>query len=644
MAGNNLPDIEELLNDVRAMARGESDSVANADQILMNVRSVRLRCWRQVSSGDTRFPAQIRASLAPLRPILMRAAIPHDPPAIQVMRSMSALLDELDLATHAIGHRAAPGEVRRSTRPPRETEVLRVLLAAHQRDPVRPLGRADVVREMSEALRPEPQRVGQILASLYERGLLHRELRTTQGAHEGAFYRLNADGLEAASLLGLQHEVRLEFGQRRSSLPLADVAARGRRGAPRPGAFRNVVVFHSPGLTLLPARRLWEFARRSAYVGESVLVIDLDLVHGAWERELPDPSETERGGAADWVLDMAASVSPGHAALLGQTCRPFANLPTLEFVPTGLYGQSRGGSAQRRHAALRALVESARTDGALISRLRETLNNRPGLVLVNAGCANTELAVALTTRLADAVVLSFAPDRSELETAAIVQRDIAEWHGTKPDDAWVPVLPVVLTTGAMPTDAEVTVPRHVPAASRPPLNLPFFESDDPWRFMLLPLDEDHRSTVDPDGRWAREVSTNDELAAFHTQLLLALRWWSSLPDASWVHQYDERQRWRGLVDELLQPGIDEIRLDDILMCLNQLQYPCQGLYLAALLGQRWDLLEARMAPMVERILRNLHVMLLAEHWGWQPPGVRPTETPRGSRMEFPPTPGPESRG
>lgn len=145
--------------------------------------------WQGVARGELDLPGKVLDLLT-----LAELAVRQHRPELENPAEVAALQMQHAIVSLGVAVRALESVrfERRLEEPRSATEraVLRVLAE----NPRKYLGRKEVHTEMDPELRPTAPRVGQILAELYEEGLLIRILRPTQGSANASFYALSPRG------------------------------------------------------------------------------------------------------------------------------------------------------------------------------------------------------------------------------------------------------------------------------------------------------------------------------------------------------------------------------------------------------------------------------------------------------------------
>lgn len=534
----------ELLDALSALdGASPEEEEARLATFRLAVDQVRLRVWRDISAGDLGSPtARLHELMGSLR-FLRQVPVPEDPPRLAAARALGALHEDLELARHALTLPLS-AELDRKDRSESEIAVLRVLLAR----PGELLGRKAVHEAGGAALAGlSVMRVGQILASLYDRRLLWRELKTTQGARSGAFYRLTPQGKAVCERLGLVAPPRTRIGfdlDEGHWRPLLETHGLADRRRARPDRRRsNVFAVHAPGFVGPSPRRLLELGRWIAAKGEPVLLVDLfgEIVDhlspveiGYHVLSLRPLMEAAAGEAEDGVEAITGQLQ----ATAERGTRPVFLGPSALKTP----GESalRRSWTQALHDAALVWMETGGPETphapGVLGALRRAFQDWPGTVLVMAPAGLGEMAWVVDLLLADTTLLFVSPHAGEVQAAEIVSGNLLLRESQRPDPhPWGPVIPVVLEADV---DAASDLPSFIhfwpPAFRGPLLELKKRnEGDDDQIDDRTPTppswydDDSDLPLLRADGQWREEVNT---MVTPHYRrfpmIMLTLAWWS----------------------------------------------------------------------------------------------------------------------
>jgi DNA-binding PadR family transcriptional regulator len=182
----------QLVNALRALP---ADGERYQGYLAQIVRS----CVLALHDGDLEAPAAGLDLLAPALHVGERLVGSQE--AIEAAAWVRATSQFFEVAKEALAPRFTLETFAARDRSETEREVLRILLQA-DRTPQR---RGEIVeRWAADHAAPTPVRIGQILASLHEAGLVVRVKQRAQGGSDVAFYRLSVLGRELCDRLHLR--------------------------------------------------------------------------------------------------------------------------------------------------------------------------------------------------------------------------------------------------------------------------------------------------------------------------------------------------------------------------------------------------------------------------------------------------------
>jgi DNA-binding PadR family transcriptional regulator len=183
-------------------------------------------CFLAIQDGDLGSP---QASLDLLVPALhLGERLVASKEATEAAAWIRATSRFFEVAKEALAPRFTVETFLARDRSDTEREVLRILLSAERT----PLRRGEIIERWGASHEPPtPVRIGQILASLHETGVVVRVKQRAQGGSDVAFYRLSRLGRELCERLYLRNEVpeglvsRDAFYARLQEASLADTSA-----------------------------------------------------------------------------------------------------------------------------------------------------------------------------------------------------------------------------------------------------------------------------------------------------------------------------------------------------------------------------------------------------------------------------------
>jgi len=551
------PDVcVELLAALGNVERAPPEEAARSLRTLrLSVSQLRARVWGDVASGDLSSPtAKLQGLKGTLR-FLRGHAVPEEPPLTAAARALLVLHEDLELARQALKVPLS-GQLTNQTWSDSELAVLRVLLS-HRGEF---LGRKAVHDALGgpDLAGVGVVRVGQILASLFDRELVWREQKTTQGARSGAFYRLTPHGVALCEHLGIDAMGQSRFGferdERRLNAVLQGLGSADRRRAKAGTRRRNIFALHAPGVVGPSPRCIQDLCRWMVAEGERVLLVDLT---GHVTDHLQDATSGQQR------IDLRPLIC---AALDGDVSEELEHLATQLFDPVqGSPDRTRPGMLRLsppplgmpgESALRRAWLQFLLDDGArwarqggqeaaqslgLLPSLRQLFSEWPGIVLVASPAGLSDISWVLDALLADATALFVSPHPSDAACArAVVGSLFVRESCAGNPHPWGPVIPLLLTDG---TDAEdVPGPTSYftelwPSPFWPILRAieSLYDVDD--RSPPPPLcwndgeeeDGGEGALLDEDGRWSRNASSGMPLFRVLPALMLAMEWWTGRP-------------------------------------------------------------------------------------------------------------------
>ncbi|HEX7840573.1 MAG TPA: hypothetical protein VF469_24005 [Kofleriaceae bacterium] len=159
-------------------------------------------CFLAISDGDLGAP---QASLDVLAPALhLGERLVGSSAAVEAAAWLRATAKFFEVAQEALAPQLTLDTLLARERSDTEREVLQILLRADKT----PLRRGEIASRWTAAHPPPTAvRIGQILASLHEVGLVVRVRQRAQGGSDVAFYRLSRLGRELCERLRLRREV-----------------------------------------------------------------------------------------------------------------------------------------------------------------------------------------------------------------------------------------------------------------------------------------------------------------------------------------------------------------------------------------------------------------------------------------------------
>jgi hypothetical protein len=159
-------------------------------------------CFLSIQDGDLSSP---QASLDLLSPALHASErLVDSQKATEAAGWIRATSRFFEVAREALAPRVTVDAFLARDRAETEREVLRILRSAERT----PLRRGEIVERWgADGEPPTPVRIGQILASLHEAGIVMRVKQRAQGGSDVAFYRLSRLGREICERLNLRGAV-----------------------------------------------------------------------------------------------------------------------------------------------------------------------------------------------------------------------------------------------------------------------------------------------------------------------------------------------------------------------------------------------------------------------------------------------------
>ena len=240
----------------------------------------------------------------------------------------------MTMATDARNRTHRSGEVPHSDA---ELEVLRTLWA----HPGCHLVRSKIHRLMIQERRPTLGRVGQILSSFDEAGLVEKTIGKAQGSKNASFYRLSEKGRRRAKELGLAQREMLHFPVTEKQLA-ENLSLENLSRTRAPGRILTVYGFRGGlGRTTTTAFIARGLAERLVDTSGRLLAIDLNLTAPSLDRFLQSETPTSSRGFAGLLIDYHLRPKAKRALWLRAalqderyTARTFRDQP-LYFLPSG---------------------------------------------------------------------------------------------------------------------------------------------------------------------------------------------------------------------------------------------------------------------------------------------------------------------
>lgn len=397
--------------------------------------------WEGVARGELDAPRQVLDRLLDTQTFAEAYLRDDLDPREKAAYDVHALTRSLYLADRVLSDVRVEVRLKDRDRSALEREICRVLYAERESY----LHRGDIHRRLRLTNTPTPSRVGQILRSFSDEGLLKRTTGPAQGNPRTTFYALSPKGLALCRRLGLDRRERLLFNFGRASW---EPYLRAEHLLLKPSSFlrevSRIVTFYSyrggVGRSSLLAQACGQIVSK-AHRGRSgrILVADLDLEAPGLDPYFAPEGTGQCRGLCGLIHDYLQISENQRSAWLRENLensdyvlRPSrGEKAELYFLPTGLVpgigdestAEAAGAMERLRHETVAWAATSDWSTNVVpgfLTDFRAALRKRFELTLCDARAGLGFASFLATQVLADQIVVCVPSSHADIEGTRMV--------------------------------------------------------------------------------------------------------------------------------------------------------------------------------------------------------------------------------